>query len=99
MDPSWAGRSFGGDTLRQTGRTSTRRPQVLLEKMVRPSLGHWVNSVVGDLSHWLWRLSSPLLGREVLAAEKPTISDQSRGFVVNSRCNLLMETLKRAVAR
>lgn len=45
----------------------------------------------------LWRLSSPLLGRETLAAEKPTISPQSRGFVVNGRSNLLMEALKRAV--
>lgn len=45
----------------------------------------------------LWRLSSPLLEREALAAEKSTISDQARGFVVNGRCKLLMEGLKRAV--
>lgn len=29
------------------------RNAALLEKMVRPSLGVWVDQVVGDLSHWL----------------------------------------------
>jgi hypothetical protein len=45
----------------------------------------------------LCRLSSPLLGREALAAEKPSISDGSLGLVVNGRCNLMLEGLKRAV--
>ena len=44
----------------------------------------------------LCRLSSPLLDREKLAIEKPTISDQAIGFVVNGTCNLLIEAVKRA---
>jgi hypothetical protein len=47
---------------------------------------------------WLWRLSSPLVGREVLAAEKPTVSAQARGFVVNGRCQLLLDAVKRAAS-
>jgi hypothetical protein len=45
----------------------------------------------------LCKLSSPLLGREELAAEKPSISEQSLAFVLNGRCNLMLEGLKRAV--
>ena len=45
----------------------------------------------------VFRLSSPLVGRETLAAEKPTVSIASRGIVVNGRCNLLLEGIKRAV--
>ena len=36
----------------------------LLEKMVRPSLGVWVDQVVGDLSHWLMA-SEPTVGPPV----------------------------------
>jgi hypothetical protein len=44
----------------------------------------------------LWRLTSPLLGRAELAAEKPSISVQSRGMVVNGKPNLLLDALRRA---
>ena len=32
---------------------TAERNAALLEKMVRPSLGVWVDQIVGDLSHWL----------------------------------------------
>jgi len=41
------------------------------------------------LAH-LWELSSPLLGRQALAGRRPGISDQSRGFVVNGKFDLLL---------
>jgi hypothetical protein len=44
----------------------------------------------------LWRLSSPLLARAELAADKPTITEQSRGLVVNGKPNLLLDALRRA---
>ncbi len=44
----------------------------------------------------LWRLTGPLLGRVELAAEKPSVSEQSRGMVVNGKPNLLLDALRRA---
>jgi hypothetical protein len=44
----------------------------------------------------LWRLTSPLLGRAELAAEKPSVSVQARGLVVNGKPNLLLDALRRA---
>ena len=42
----------------------------------------------------IWELSSPLLGRERLAAEKPTIKPDSRGMVINAKFDLLLEEVK-----
>jgi len=46
----------------------------------------------------LWGLSSPLLGRQELAAKRPAVSGQSRGFVVNGRFDLLVEGIRLALA-
>jgi hypothetical protein len=45
----------------------------------------------------LWRLSSPLLYRDELAAEKPSITGQSRGMVINGKFTLLLDALQRAM--
>jgi hypothetical protein len=46
----------------------------------------------------LWRVTSPLLGRESLLADNPQIGEHSRGMVVNAGGELLLDALKRAVA-
>jgi hypothetical protein len=46
----------------------------------------------------LWELSSPLVGRQELAAVKPAVSGESRGFVVNGRFDLLLEGIRLALA-
>ncbi|MHB1033281.1 MAG: hypothetical protein ACYC35_04960 [Pirellulales bacterium] len=46
----------------------------------------------------LWELSSPLLGRERLAAEKPTVKPDSRGMVINAKFDLLLEGVKNLLA-
>lgn len=45
----------------------------------------------------LWEATSLLLGREQLAADKPTITADSRGMVVNGKFDLLLEGVKRVV--
>jgi hypothetical protein len=44
----------------------------------------------------LFRISSLLLGRDVLAQTKPAINGSSRGLVVNGKPNLLLDALRRA---
>jgi hypothetical protein len=46
----------------------------------------------------LWQLTSLLLGREGFVADNPQISEHSRGMVVNTGGELLLDALKRAVA-
>jgi len=46
----------------------------------------------------LWALTSPLLGRERLGAQRPAITPESRGMVVNGKFDLLLEEVKRALA-
>jgi hypothetical protein len=45
----------------------------------------------------LWELSSPLLGREELAEQRPHISRQSRGLVVNGVFDQLLSAIRRAL--
>ena len=40
--------------------------------------------------HAMWQLSSPLLGAGRLIARRPTLTPQSRGFVVNGKLDLLL---------
>ena len=42
----------------------------------------------------LWQLSDPLVGRTELAAKKPAVSVQSRGFVVNGKFDLLIDAIE-----
>ena len=42
----------------------------------------------------LWEISSPLLGRHRLAAEKPAVKPDSRGFVVNGKFDLLLDEVR-----
>lgn len=44
----------------------------------------------------LWRLSSPLLGREALAESKPHFTAGSRGFVVNGKFDQLLAVVKQS---
>lgn len=54
---------------------------------------------MGDASlQMLCRFSAPLLKRTELALDKPTVSDQSLGFVVNAKPNLLLEAIRRALS-
>ena len=46
----------------------------------------------------LWELSSPLLGRERLAAENPAIKPESRGIVVNGKFDRFLDEIKRVLA-
>ena len=43
----------------------------------------------------LWDVTSPLLARERIAADRTNISAQARGFVVNGKFDLLLEALKK----
>ena len=45
----------------------------------------------------LWELTSPLLGRDNLAARKSTVSPQSRGIVINGKFDLLLEGIEEAL--
>jgi hypothetical protein len=54
------------------------------------------SQLADPLLQCLWRLTSPLLGRGELAAEKPSFSAQARGMVVNGKPNLLLDALRRA---
>ncbi|MFH1919480.1 MAG: vWA domain-containing protein [Planctomycetota bacterium] len=44
----------------------------------------------------LWELTSPLLGAKTLAAQKPTVCEQSRGMVINGKFDLLLEGIEEA---
>jgi len=46
----------------------------------------------------VWELSSPLLGRQGLAARRPSISAESRGLVINGRFDLLFDGIEEALA-
>jgi hypothetical protein len=46
----------------------------------------------------LLELSSPLLGRRGLASEKPAVSPESLGMVVNGRFDLLLDGMVEALA-
>jgi hypothetical protein len=46
----------------------------------------------------LWEITSPLLDRERLAAERPAVMADSRGFVVNGKFDLLLDGVKAALA-
>lgn len=45
----------------------------------------------------LWGVTSLLLGRERLAADKPAITAESRGMVINGKFDLLLEGVKQVV--
>lgn len=45
----------------------------------------------------LWELSSPLLSRDRLSQEKPAVTDESRGMVVNGKFDVLLEGVKDAL--
>jgi hypothetical protein len=57
-----------------------------LDEMAEPSLQK------------LWELSSPLLGRQRLAAENPAIKPESRGIVVNGRFDRFLDEIKHVLA-
>ncbi|HID78875.1 MAG TPA: hypothetical protein EYP56_23125 [Planctomycetaceae bacterium] len=44
----------------------------------------------------LWQQTSPMAGREYLAARRPAVSPQSRGMVINARFDLLDEVIEAA---
>jgi hypothetical protein len=46
----------------------------------------------------LWETSSPLLARERLSQEKPSISAEAKGFVINGKFDALLEGVKDALA-
>lgn len=46
----------------------------------------------------LWETSSPLLARERLSQEKPSISADARGFVINGKFDALLEGVKDSLA-
>lgn len=46
----------------------------------------------------LWELSSPLLGRERISAEKPSVTAEARGIVINGKFDLLLNGIKDALA-
>jgi hypothetical protein len=45
----------------------------------------------------LWKVTSPLLDRAHLAAEKPCVKENSRGMVINGKFDLLLAGLKAAL--
>jgi hypothetical protein len=46
----------------------------------------------------LWELSSPLLGREQLAASKPAVKEASRAIVINGKFDVFLDGIKFALA-
>ena len=44
----------------------------------------------------LWESTSPLLGSPTLAARKATVTEQSRGLVINGRFDLLLDGIEAA---
>jgi hypothetical protein len=50
---------------------------------------------IGDpILQAIWEMSSPLLGSKRLAAEKPAVKPDSRGFVVNGKFDLLLDEVR-----
>lgn len=45
----------------------------------------------------LWELSSPLLGAGTLAAERPAVTPDARGIVINGKFDLLLDGLLAAM--
>src|SRR5262249_10645252 len=45
----------------------------------------------------LWSLTSPLMGRQQLSAERPTIHPEARGMVINGKFDLILAGLKHAL--
>ncbi len=45
----------------------------------------------------LWEITSPLLGRQRLSQEKPTITDEARGMVINGKFDVLLTGIKDAI--
>ena len=45
----------------------------------------------------LWAATSPLLARQRLAADRPAVTPDSRGMVINGKFDLLLEGIKDAL--
>lgn len=86
------------------GRVSTAAGPVTLYHLIvteepHKSLAYPANAdeIEGPTLKKLWEATSLLLGREQLAADKPAITADSRGMVVNGKFDLLLEGVKQVV--
>lgn len=91
----------GVEHLRQCGGPG---PEPSLYHLVATESPHRSLAYPGDPSaldaelRVIWESTSPLLGRQGLAARRPSVSAQSRGLVVNGRFDLLLDAIDEALA-
>jgi hypothetical protein len=75
------------------------RRLIVTEEPHKPLAYPGSDGEIGPLSlKKLWSVTSLLLDRERISAEKSFITGDSRGMVVNGKFDLLVDAVKRAVA-
>jgi hypothetical protein len=92
------------EALGQFHASSADRPSLIYHLIVteqpRKSIAYpeTDSDIDGDSLRRLWQQTSPLLGREQILAKRPGLGSNARGFVINGKFDLFVESIKNALA-